>query len=65
MKQADRTFRLQLEVPNDEMRAIEDFRFRERLPSKSAAVRSATARAGESQRRLKLRRPQFILLRSF
>ena len=39
MKQADRTFRLQLEVPNDEMRAIEDFRFRERLPSKSAAVR--------------------------
>ena len=44
MKQTDRTFRLQLEVPDDEMRAIEDFWFRERLPSKSAAVRELLRR---------------------
>lgn len=45
MKQTDRTFRLQLDMTDDEMRAIEDFQFRERIPSKSAAVRELLRRA--------------------
>jgi hypothetical protein len=44
MKQTDRTYRLQLEVSDDEMGAIEEFWFRERLPSKAAAVRELLRR---------------------
>jgi len=45
MKETDRTYRLQVELSDDEMRAIEDFWFREHLPSKSAAVRELLRRA--------------------
>ncbi len=45
MTQTDRTYRLQVELSEDESRAIEDFWFRERLPSKSAAIRELLRRA--------------------
>jgi hypothetical protein len=45
MKETDRTYRLQVELSDDEMRAIEDFWLREHLPSKSAAVRELLRRA--------------------
>jgi hypothetical protein len=45
MKKTDRTHRLQIEVSDEEKRAIEDFWFRERLPSKSAAIRELLRRA--------------------
>ena len=40
----ERTHRLQVHVTHDDQRAIEDFRFRERLPSRSAAVRELLRR---------------------
>ena len=45
MKKTDRTHRLQIEVSEEEKRAIDDFWFRERLPSKSAAIRELLRRA--------------------
>ena len=44
MNQTDRAYRLQLEVSKDEMRAVEEFWFRERIPSRSAAVRELLRR---------------------
>jgi hypothetical protein len=44
MKQRARTFRLQVDVPSDEAHAIDDFWFRERLPSKAAAIRELLRR---------------------
>jgi len=44
MKQKERSIRLQLEVSANERRAIEDFQFRERIPTKSAAVRELLRR---------------------
>jgi metal-responsive CopG/Arc/MetJ family transcriptional regulator len=44
--------RLQVELPLEELKAIEDFRFRHRMPSRSAAVRELLRRglaASESQ----------------
>ena len=43
--QEERTYRLNLEVSEDEKVAIDDFWFRERLPSRSAAVRELLRRA--------------------
>jgi hypothetical protein len=43
-EQKERTHRLQVHVSQDDQRAIEDFRFRERLPSRSAAVRELLRR---------------------
>jgi hypothetical protein len=51
MKETDRTYRLQVELSDDEMRAIEDFWFREHLPSKSAAVRELLRRGLATDRR--------------
>jgi hypothetical protein len=44
MTQAERTYRLQVHVSDDVERAIEDFQFRERLPSRAAAVRELLRR---------------------
>ena len=51
MRQNERTYRLQVRVSDDYERAIEDFRFRERLPSRAAAIRELLRRglARESQ----------------
>jgi Arc/MetJ-type ribon-helix-helix transcriptional regulator len=42
--QEERTHRLQVHLSKDEQRAIEDFRFREHFPSRSAAVRELLQR---------------------
>jgi hypothetical protein len=51
MRPKERIHRLQVHVSDDDERAIEDFRFRERLPSRAAAVREllrrGLAREGE------------------
>ena len=44
MKQKGRTYRLQVDVSDDERRAIDDLWFRERMPSKAAAVRELLRR---------------------
>ena len=44
MKQKGRTYRLQVEIAHDDWRAIEDFWFRERLPTRAAAVRELLRR---------------------
>ena len=43
MKQTSRTYRLQIDMP-EEYRAIDDFWFRERLPTRAAAVRELLRR---------------------
>jgi hypothetical protein len=43
-EQKERTHRLQVHVSHDDQRAIEDFRFRERLPSRAAAIRELLRR---------------------
>ena len=50
MTQKGRTFRLQVELPPDEARAIDDFWFRERLPNKAAAVRELLLRGAAKAR---------------
>jgi len=40
----ERTHRLQVHVSQDDQRAIEDFRFREHLPTRSAAIRELLRR---------------------
>jgi metal-responsive CopG/Arc/MetJ family transcriptional regulator len=40
----ERIERLQLAIPQDELKAIEDFRFRHRMPSRTAAVRELIRR---------------------
>jgi hypothetical protein len=45
MKNAGRTYRLQVEVSDDDKRAIDDFWFRERLPTRAAAIRELLRRA--------------------
>jgi hypothetical protein len=44
MKQKGRTYRLRVDVSEDEERAIDDFWFRERFPTKAAAVRELLRR---------------------
>jgi len=44
VKQTGRTYRLQVELSPDDSRAIDDFWFRERLPTKAAAVRELLRR---------------------
>ena len=44
MKQKDRPYRLQVDMSDDDYRAVEDFWFRERLPSRAAAVRELLQR---------------------
>jgi hypothetical protein len=44
MKQKGRTCRLRVDVSEDDERAIDDFWFRERLPTKAAAVRELLRR---------------------
>ena len=39
MKQKGRTYRLVVDMSEEDYRAIEDFWFRERLPTRAAAVR--------------------------
>jgi hypothetical protein len=48
----ERIERLQVAIPLDELKAIEDFRFRHRMPSRTAAVRELIRRglaASESE----------------
>jgi metal-responsive CopG/Arc/MetJ family transcriptional regulator len=40
----ERTERLQVQLGEDELRAVEEFRFRHRLPSRAAAVRELLKR---------------------
>jgi hypothetical protein len=40
----DRTERLQVILPSDEVAAIDDFQFRNRIPSRAAAVRELLRR---------------------
>jgi hypothetical protein len=40
----ERIERLQIAIPLDELKAIEDFRFRHRMPSRTAAVRELLKR---------------------
>ena len=40
----ERTHRLQVHLSHEDQRAIEDFRLRERLPSRSAAIRELLRR---------------------
>ena len=62
-----RTERLQIIVAADELGAIDDFRFRSRMPSRTAAVRellrrglaSAGRRKGEGRKRAKARGVKF------
>jgi hypothetical protein len=52
----ERIERLQVAIPLDELKAIEDFRFRHRMPNRTAAVRELIRRglaASESQKRFK------------
>lgn len=44
MNRTRRTYRLQVELSADEARAIDDFWFLQRLPSKAAAVRELLRR---------------------
>ena len=44
MKQESRTCRLRVDLSNDEIRAVHDFWFRERLSNKSAAFRELLRR---------------------
>ena len=44
MKQKNRPYRLRVEMPREEQRAVEDFWLRERLPSRAAAVRELLQR---------------------
>ena len=44
MNQKGRSYRLVVEVSKDDQRAIDDFWFRERLPSRAAAVRELLRR---------------------
>jgi hypothetical protein len=41
----ERIERLQVAIPLDELKAIEDFRFRHRMPNRTAAVRELIRRA--------------------
>jgi metal-responsive CopG/Arc/MetJ family transcriptional regulator len=45
MKQLERPYRLQVDVSEDDKVALDDFWFRERLPSRSAAIRELLRRA--------------------
>ncbi|MGY4572281.1 hypothetical protein ACVWY5_005351 [Bradyrhizobium sp. USDA 3256] len=45
MKRSERPYRLQVELSEDDKKAIEDFWFRERLPTRAAAVRELLRRA--------------------
>jgi len=52
----ERIERLQVAIPLDELKAIEDFRFRHRMPNRTAAMRELIRRglaASESQKRIK------------
>jgi len=40
----EQTGRLQVDIPLDELKAIEDFRFRHRMPTRTAAVRELIRR---------------------
>ena len=51
MKRTERPYRLQVELSEDDKKAIEDFWFRERLPTRAAAVRELLRRAIASERR--------------
>ena len=44
MSEADRDIRLQIMLQPDEMKAIEDFRFSNRMPSRASAVRELLRR---------------------
>lgn len=44
MAQKERSYHLQVHVSDDEERTIEDFQFRERLPSRAAAIRELLRR---------------------
>jgi hypothetical protein len=44
MSDPERTERLQVKVRRDELVAIDDFRFRERLPTRAAAIRELMRR---------------------
>jgi hypothetical protein len=50
-----RTVRLQVLVTKDELALIEDFRFRVRLPTHSAAVRELLRRGLASKKRTRVR----------
>jgi hypothetical protein len=43
-EEKERTYRLEMYLSDDDRRALEDFRFRQRLPSRSAAVRELLRR---------------------
>jgi Arc/MetJ-type ribon-helix-helix transcriptional regulator len=45
MERKSRTYRLEVDLSKDEKQAIDDFRFRERLPSRAEAVRELLQRA--------------------
>jgi metal-responsive CopG/Arc/MetJ family transcriptional regulator len=45
MKQKNRAYRLQVDMSEEDYRAIEDFWFRERLPTRAAAIRELLRRA--------------------
>lgn len=45
MTRPERPYRLQVELSEDDKKAIEDFWFRERLPNRAAAVRELLRRA--------------------
>jgi len=52
----ERIGRLQVAISLDELKAIEDFRFRHRMPNRTAAVRELIRRglaASQSQKRIK------------
>ena len=56
MKQKGRTYRLQVKLSEDDKRAVEDFWFRERLPTRAAAVRELLRRGlVRARRRVKLK----------
>ena len=44
MTKPDRTERLQLRLPADELAAIDDFQFRNRIPNRAAAARELLRR---------------------
>jgi len=53
---SERIGRLQVAISLDELKAIEDFRFRHRMPNRTAAVRELIRRglaASQSQKRIK------------
>jgi metal-responsive CopG/Arc/MetJ family transcriptional regulator len=45
MERKNRTYRLQVDLSEDEKQAIDDFWFRERLPSRAEAMRELLRRA--------------------